>query len=280
MKDRTFTGVGGRLTLTAEGGLYGVGWDLTIPYGADYDPAAALAAPPVKIAEGVVSAAAGYNYGLYATADGSLHFVGNSGIPYAERFAFDGRVREVFADPDRDVFRLTDEADESWVWGDNWSGALQKTERTPRAVLDGQTLTQRRGKAVWRYQLDGKERRCKGLLLEVPGWETLGKLRRQVSESEDYRRLSAEYGENNLLLKYIRQGLSPDRDIQSENWSEEEYDGMEECPNAIPHQPGVRKLCLEAFCGRERIVTYTVGIYTINRHLFQPVKEERRREHE
>ena len=207
MKDRTLTGVGGRLTLTPTGELYGVGWDLAVPYGVDYDPADALAAPPVKIAEGVLSAAAGYNYGLYVTADGSLRFVGSSGIPYAERFAFDGKIREVFAEPDRDVFRLTDEAGGRWVWGDNLSGALQKTERTPRAVLEGQTLTQRCGRAVWRYERDGRERRCKGLLLEVPGWETLGELRRRVSESEDYRRLSAEYGENNLLLKYIRQGL-------------------------------------------------------------------------
>ena len=273
-KERTFTGLGGRLTLTPEGSLYGVGWDLVIPYGVDYDLAAALAAEPVKIAGDVVSAAAGYNYGLYVTSDGTLRFVGGSGIPYAERFAFGRGIREVFARPDRDVFRLTDEAGESWVWGDNLSGALQETERTPRAVLDGQTLTQRQGRAVWRCQLDGRERRCKGLLLEVPGWETLGKLRRRVSESEEYRRLSAEYGENNLLLKYIRQDLSPYRDIRSENWSEEEYNGMEECPNAIPRQPGVRDLCLEAFCGRERDVTYTVGIYTINRYLFQPIKNE------
>lgn len=264
---------GGRLTLTPEGVLYGVGWDLVLPYGVDYDPAAALAAPPVKIADGVISAAAGYNYGLYVTADGSLRFIGGSGLPYAERFAFDGMIREVFADPDRDLFRLTDEAGEHWVWGDNWSGALQKTKLTPRAVLDGQTLTQRRGKAIWRYERDGQVRRCKGLLLEVPGWEALGELRRRISENEDYRRISADYGENNLLLKYIRQDLSPDRDIQSENWSETEYERLETAEGPIPRRPGVRNLCLEAFCGKERDVTYTVGIYTVNRYLFQPVRE-------
>ena len=119
MKNRetvTYQGVGGRLTLTAEGELYGAGWDLTLPYGVDYDPAAALAAKPVKIAGDVISAAAGYNYGLYVTSDGTLHFVGSSGIPYAERFSFDGRVREVFAEPDRDVFRLRDENDDTYVW--------------------------------------------------------------------------------------------------------------------------------------------------------------------
>ena len=278
MKDRTFSGVGGRLTLTAEGELYGAGWDLALPYGVDYDPAAALAAAPVKIAEGVISAAAGYNYGLYVTADGTLHFIGSSGIPYAGRFAFDGRIREVFAEPDRDVFRLTDEDGSAWVWGDNWSGALQKAKLTPRAVLDGQTLTQRRGKAVWRYERGGQERRCKGLLLEVPGWEILGEMRRQVSQNEDYRRISAEYGENNLLLKYIKRSVSPDREIQSENWSEKEYDGLEKCPNSIPRQPGLRNLRLEAFCGKERDVTYTVGLYTANRYLFEPAIIEKETE--
>ena len=273
--DRVFSGLGGTLRLSENGVLSGVGWDLSIPYGVDYDPDAALTAPPVRIADDVISAAAGYDYGLYVTADGMLHFIGSSGIPYAERFAFDGRICEVFAKPDRDVFRLADKAGDSWVWGDNWSGALQKTERTPRAVLEGQTLIQRRGKAIWRYEQDGRECRRRGVLLEAPGWEILGELRRQVSQNDDYCRLSAEYGENNLLLKYIRQGLSPDRDIQTENWSEEEYDGVEECPNASPRRPGVRNLRLEAFCGRERNVTYTVGIYTINRYLFQPVKNEK-----
>lgn len=61
--DRVYTGSGGTLRLADDGVLSGAGWDLTLPYGVDYDPAAALAASPVKIAEGVISAAAGYNYG-------------------------------------------------------------------------------------------------------------------------------------------------------------------------------------------------------------------------
>ncbi len=272
---RAFSGAGGMLTLTPDGTLYGAGWDLVYTYGVDYDPAEALAAPPVRIAEGVISAAAGYNYGLYVTRDGTLHFVGSSGLPYAERFAFDRKVREVFAEPDRDVFRLTDEAGENWIWGDNLSGELQETKLTPRAVLDDQTLAQRRGKAVWRYEKDGAEHCCKGILLECPGWEALGELRRRISGSEAYRRVSAEHGENNLLLKYIRRGVSEDRDIRSDNWSEADYESRKESTPAIPRQPGVRDLQVCSFCGRERTVTYTVGIYTVNRYLFSPVKSEK-----
>ena len=270
----TFSSVGGRLTLTPDGALYGVGWNLVIPYGTDYDSAAALAAPPVKIAEGVISAAAGYNYGLYVTTDGALHFFGGSGLPYAERFAFDGKIREVFAEPDRDVFRLKDEAGETYVWGENWSGRLQPHKLTSRAVLDDQTLTSRRGKAVWRFEQCGAERRCRGLLLEHAPWEIRGELHRQASESTEYRRLSAEYGENNLLCKYIQRCVSPDRDIQSENWSEEDYESLEDGPSAVPQYPGVRNLRVEAYCGKERDIIYTIGIYTINRYLFRPIKNK------
>ncbi len=272
---RSFSGLGGRLTLMPDGTLYGVGWDLAIPYGVDYDPAAALAAPPVKLAEDVISAAAGYNYGLYVTADAALHFLGSSGVPYAEYFAFDGTIREVFTEPDRDMFRLTDEAGDTYVWGDNYSGLLQKLALTPRAVLDGQTLASRRGKAVYRYSLNGTEYRCKGLLLEHAAWEIRGELHRQISESEEYRRLSAEYGENNLLCKYIQREVSPDRDIQSENWSEADYESLKEGPAAVPRYPGVRNLRVEAYCGKERDFRYTVGIYTVNRVLFRPIKIEK-----
>ncbi len=270
--ERVFSGVGGTLTLTSEGVLFGAGWDLVLPYGVDYDPAAALAAAPVKIAEGVVSAAAGYNYGLYVTEDGQLHFIGSSGIPFVERFAFEGRIREAFADPDRDVFRLTDENGDTYIWGDNWSGQLQRIKLTPRAVLDDQVITSRRGKAVWRYELNGVEQRCRGLLLEHAAWEIRGELRRQASERDEYRRLSATYGENNLMLKYIQCDLSQDRDIQSENWSEADYERLENGPSAVPQLPGVRNLRIEAYSGKERDFRYTVGIYTVNRVLFRPIK--------
>ena len=265
---------GGKLWLSKEGVLSGAGWDLSLPYGVDYDPAAALAAPPVKIAEGVISAAAGYNYGLYVTGDGALHFIGASGIPFAERFAFEGRITEVFAEPDRDVFRLKDKAGNTYIWGENWSGRLQPLELTPRAVLDDQRLVSRRGKAVWHYELHGAERRCRGLLLEHAPWEIRGELHRQVSENDEYRRLSMEYGENNLLLKYIQRSVSPDRDIRSENWSEADYESLEEGPSTVPHYPGVRNLRVEAYCGKERDIIYTIGIYTVNRYVFRPIRIE------
>ena len=273
LSDQIFSGTGGTLTLTPDGVLFGAGWDLTLPYGVDYDPAAALAAPSVKIAEGVISAAAGYNYGLYVTADGTLHFIGSSGLPFAERFAFDGRIREIFAAADRDVFSLTDEAGDIYVWGLNLSGELQPLELVPRAVLDDQRIVRRMGKAVWRYRQNGQEHRQKGMLAEHQAWELRAELRRRVSEDERYRVLSAACGEDNLLLKYVKRSASPKREVCSPNWSEEDFartEGEEGC--VFPRAPGMRELRLEAWCGTEEELNYSVGIYTTNRVLYRPVK--------
>ena len=271
-QDRTFTGVGGTLTLTADGVLYGAGWDLSLPYGVDYDPAAARAAEPVKIAQGVISAAAGYNHGLYVTEDGQLHFIGSSSLPYPERFAFDGVIREVFAAPDRDVFRLVDDRGDAWVWGNNLAGELESWKAIPRAVLDDQTITPRWGKAIWRFRERGEERRCQGMLLEVCPWEILGEIRRQVSETDVCRRLSATYGENNLLFKYIKRAESPKREVRSPNWSEAEYEGTEKRGFPVPQRPGITDQRVEAFCCTERETTYTVGIYSVNQYLFTPIR--------
>lgn len=272
-QNRVFSGVGGRLMLTPEGVLYGVGWDLRLPYGADYDPAAAMAAPPVRIAEGVISAAAGYNYGLYVTEDGALHFVGSSGLPFAERFSFDGQIREVWADPDRDAFRLKDEAGEAYVWGDNNTEILEPRRAVIRAVLDGQTVTRRMGRAIWRYRECGTERRSRGLLAEVPAWEVRAWLKRRVSEDAAYRALSDEYGEDNILLKYVRRDTSPQREIRSANWSETDYEKTPGKDNFVPGNPGIRERCIEAYFGVEFDLTYSVGIYTENRYLFEPVRK-------
>ena len=32
--------------------------------------------------------------------------VGDAGLPFKERFSFDGKIKEVFAEPDRDIFSV------------------------------------------------------------------------------------------------------------------------------------------------------------------------------
>ena len=270
MADLEFQGEGGILTLSAEGILSGAGWDLVYAYGVDYDSAAALSAPLVKIAENVVSAAAGYNYGLYVTSDGTLHFIGNSGIPYAERFAFDGRIRRVFAEADRDVFSLEDEKGDIWRWGCNFACDLADRLTVPRAVLDDHVVTAKRGKAIWCYEAEGRTHYCKGILYENVGSSALATLRQWAILHEEFRHLSAQYGADNMMLKYVLRNRSPKREICSPDWSEEAYERAEDV--GFPFGPQVVNRHLCAYCGTAEELTYSIGIYTENRYLFQPIK--------
>lgn len=270
MADQEFHGEGGTLTLSAEGILCGAGWDLVYAYGVDYDSSAALSAPLVKIAENVVSAAAGYNYGLYVTADGTLHFIGDSGIPYAERFAFNGRIRQVFAEADRDVFSLEDEKGDIWRWGCNFACDLADRGTVPRAVLDDQVVTAKRGKAIWCYEAEGRIHYYKGILYENVGSSALGKLKQWAIQQKEYRHLSAQYGEDNMLLKYVLRNRSPKREICSPDWSEDAYERAEDVDFPFGPQVMNRRQC--AYCGTAEELTYSIGIYTENRYLFQPIK--------
>ena len=270
MADFEFHGEGGTLTLSAKGILNGAGWDLVYAYGVDYDPVAALSAPPVKIAENVISAAAGYNYGLYVTADGILHFIGDSGIPYAERFAFDGRIRRVFAEADRDVFSLEDEKGDIWRWGCNFASELADRLTVPRAVLDDQVVTAKRGKAIWCYEAEGQTHYYKGILYENVGSSALATLRQRAVLHEEFRHLSAQYGADNMMLKYVLRNRSPKREIRSPDWSEEAYERCEDV--GFPFGPQVVNRRQFAYSGTAEELTYSIGIYTENRYLFQPIK--------
>ena len=42
--------------------------------------------------------------------------------------------------------------------------------------------------------------------------------------------------------------------------------------NAVPQRPGIRDQRIEAYCGEERDLTYSIGIYTVNHYLFSPIK--------
>lgn len=82
---------------------------------------------PTKIAENVVSATAGYNYSLYLDAEGKVHFLGNSGIPFKERFNQGNLVfKEVYAHRKIDIFGVRDVDNNFYAWGDNHSEKIRK----------------------------------------------------------------------------------------------------------------------------------------------------------
>ena len=81
---------------------------------------------PKKIAENVKSVAAGYNYSLYLDDVGKVHFLGNSGIPFKERFKQGDLVfKKVFARLDIDIFGAEDTDGHFYIWGNNYSEIIQ-----------------------------------------------------------------------------------------------------------------------------------------------------------
>ena len=270
--DREYSGEGGKLILSDSGVLYGSGWDLTYAYGVEYSEEKAKAADPVMIAANVISAAAGYNYALYVTGDGKLHFIGDSGIPFKERFSFDGRIKEVFAKPDRNEFRLIDENGVSYAWGDNQSAGIFPLKQTIRAVVNDQIVTLKDGYLIWAYKQDGEERRCAGTLMNYPSSEKRGLVRMRLRYTKLLKDLCREYGPENLLYKYVLRSKSELRELVSPNWSPREYEKLNVCDLPHPHGPGITDIRHEAYWGVEKDYTYSVGIYSINYIIYNPIK--------
>ena len=89
------------------------------------------------VARNVISATAGYNYSLYLDTEGKVHFIGNSGIAFKERFnQGDLAFKKVFARRDIDIFGAEDIDENFYVWGDNHSEQLETKSETFLKELD------------------------------------------------------------------------------------------------------------------------------------------------
>ena len=122
--NRISAGYDGILILLGDGRLFGFGNNTQ----GQYCPChiGEKIEKPEKIADGVISAAAGYNYSLYLDTDGKIHFLGNSGIPFKERFTQGDLVlKEVYAKNDIDIFGAEDIYGNFYIWGDNHSEQIE-----------------------------------------------------------------------------------------------------------------------------------------------------------
>ena len=82
------------------------------------------------IAENVISAAAGYNYSIYLDSSGQVHFLGNSGIPFKERFSQGDLVfKSVYANTDIDIFGAENSDGNFYIWGDNHSELIESLQQ-------------------------------------------------------------------------------------------------------------------------------------------------------
>ena len=127
---RVSVGHDGVLVLLGDGRLFGFGNNTQ----GQYCPhrIGEKIATPEKIADNVISAAAGYNYSIYLDANGKVHFLGNSGIPFKERFdQSDFVFKEVYAKNNKDVFWAVDKNYKIYTWG-----AIGKEKIKPLKVFE------------------------------------------------------------------------------------------------------------------------------------------------
>ena len=205
------------------------------------------------------------------TDDGKLHFVGDSGIPFKERFSFDGVIRGVSAEPDRDVFYLTDENGDRYFFGANPEGSVVPLESIIHAVYNDQVVTRRDGVLVWIYKQDGKECRKIGTLLNYFLMETRGVLRMRISRTEFYRDIAREYGEDNIEVKYVLRSKSEKRRIKSADWTDDLH-SLEVLNDHVPHGRGITDVRMGPYKGIERDYHYSLGLLTTNTFVYRPVK--------
>ena len=131
-KMRTYkvsVGHDGVLVLLRDGKLFGFGNNTQGQYCPNHIGEKIIV--PQEIAEDVISASAGYNYSLYLDAHGKVHFLGNSGIPFKERFEQGDLVfEEVFARNDVDIFGARTNDGKFYVWGDNSNNLIENLKES------------------------------------------------------------------------------------------------------------------------------------------------------
>ena len=117
MNCQIFAGYGGVLLLIGNV-LYGFGDNTQGQYGLNH--IGKKIDKPEKIADNVISTDAGYNYSLYLDAEGKVHFLGNSGIPFKERFNQGNLIfKKIYTAKRCDIFWGEDLNGDLYVWGAN-----------------------------------------------------------------------------------------------------------------------------------------------------------------
>ena len=223
---------------------------------------------PEKIADGVISAAAGYNYSLYLDSNGKVHFLGNSGVPYKERFdQCDFVFKKVFACNYSDIFGVEDIDGNFYVWGDNRESLIENLkEENVREFFDYEVSS-----------FDIIERSCEITAYSDYGtsWSYYEFYYDKEDEEENEKILSNKLNEIENKIKYefsknfglyennlwVNLRLTNRRDIK---WHISDED--------IPDLPGYGSFDDVSFVSEkyETVGTYEPEIYLVNRYIFQP----------
>lgn len=244
---RVSVGYDGVLVLLGDGRLFGFGNNTQGQYcprriGEKIDT-------PEKIADNVISVAAGYNYSIYLDANGKLHFLGNSGIPFKERFDQGSLIfKEVYAKNNKDVFWAVDKNGEVYIWG-----TIKDSRRLLKKFEPIETQFTTYESSWWRY-CDSYETQTDTYVFDSHSkYHRLDDITLSIKSRPDYIKFSKKYGEDNLQIVFST--------LEKEFINSNFYDNYD-------HFIEEGKSFREA----NYIVVLQPEVYFLNRYIFQPVK--------
>ena len=239
-------GYDGVLVLLGDGRLFGFGNNTQGQYcprriGEKIDK-------PEKIADNVISAAAGYNYSLYLDAEGKVHFLGNSGIPFKERFEQGNLVfKEVYAKNNDDIFWVVDEAGKSYIWG-----VINHNKKFLKKLQSVKTKLTVWNKRYWEWD-SYKTQKYYREEFNHSSYYGLDDIKLWLKSGSDYKGFINEYGEDNLQIEF---SILEKKIIDSKCKEEEDY----------ANEEGID------FNENNYIVTLQPVVYFLNRYIFQPLE--------
>lgn len=167
---------------------------------------------PAKVAENVKSVATGYNYSLYLDSASKVHFLGNSGISFKERFKQDALVfKKVFARLDIDIFGAEDIDGNFYVWGDNHSQMLEPSSKKLLYVPDEDFMKNFSSRNetyeyysfgwVFNYSSKSLSQLLHQTCHEASVTFSKKDIQEAIRETDIYGRLAKLYGESNLEIE-------------------------------------------------------------------------------
>lgn len=190
------------LILKQNGELYGIGEN---DFGRSIYSFTSQIHEPILLTRGVKAFAAGCDYSIYVTESGSVKLIGNG--KYTERFAGFERAQDVAAWSDKNVFFIEDNMDRWYCFGDNSDGKIAGFKRETLYQFPEKTYVGDPFKIMAANVGSGPN----VALLSRGGTDAYNndlddKVNASLMRSDTYRRLSAEYGEENLVVEVNKIG--------------------------------------------------------------------------
>ena len=232
---------------------------------------------PVKVAEKVTSVAAGYNYSLYLDVAGKVHFIGNSGIAFRERFNQSNLIfKKVFARRDSDIFGAEDIDGNFYVWGENCNGHVFKSiSKKFLFTLNtvSSEITNKTELNLSTYGTYGSEWIVRWYSNSEDYSPSFCELESSIKTTAEYDKFRKIYGEENLKIEFnvLSKGTilesGKDKDYEKESTNDKYYDDRLPSEDHGPYQ-GKKTY----YAWKKMRVSLRPDLYLINNYIFIPMQ--------